>query len=379
MTNIFVLGPGIFNQQDAQSSVWVDHDADPSARTEGLARATGGASAQSRHARNLAEMFRPPFEIISRLTWEQAREEGKEEQKWLLVNVQDPSIFDCQVLNRDLWKDERVVGVIRESFLFLKYSRADSLNNGYMQYYFNATLDNEDAYPHIAIVDPRTGEQVKAWSGRPVPKPEEFVEALYNFLDRYSLDASKKNPVAKRKPDPPKKFDLDRMTEEEMMEMALQQSMANGGSGTPPKREDPDDLTKSTDFGRAAELAGSAGASQGDITPVVEESQESNGEHIDPNFAAIASDKPHTEPAVDASTTRIAFRHSGGRIIHIFALADPVRRIYEWLKAAPLVPGKEGVPFDLFLMGKSLIDSVDQTILEAGLRNSSINVEFLED
>lgn len=29
--------------------------------------------------------------------------QGKEDQKWILVDVQDPSIFDCQVLNRGIW------------------------------------------------------------------------------------------------------------------------------------------------------------------------------------------------------------------------------------------------------------------------------------
>ena len=53
-------------------------------------------------------MFRPPFELMSRVPWDDARTEGRENQKWILVNVQDPSIFDCQLLNRDLWKHDGI-------------------------------------------------------------------------------------------------------------------------------------------------------------------------------------------------------------------------------------------------------------------------------
>jgi hypothetical protein len=311
-------------------------------------------------------MFRPPFEIISHLPWDQARQEGKEDSKWLLVNVQDPSVFDCQVLNRDLWKDQAVAAMIKESFIFLQYSRDDPRGNSYIQYYFSGSRDVQSAYPHIAIVDPRTGEQVKVWSGSPIPKPNEFLEDLVNFLERYSLDATAKNPVAKRKPDLPKEMNIDRMTEEEMLEMALQNSLANGGS--PSKPEDPDDLTRSATFGTA-----------GKGKEAAESSSSINGQTPAPEspFSLIRSDRPHTEPAPDpATSTRIQFRYSGGRTVRRFDLTDHVRRIYEWLKAEPL-EGKGGIEFDLMFMGKNLMDMIDMTIEEAGLKNGSVNMEFL--
>jgi hypothetical protein len=364
-------GPGIFNQRDTQSAIWDDPEADAAERAATLARATGGASTHSSKATSLAEMFRPPFEIISRLPWDQARQEGKEDSKWLLVNVQDPSVFDCQVLNRDLWKDEAVAAIVKESFIFLQYSRDDPRGNSYIQYYFSGSRDVQSAYPHIAIVDPRTGEQVKVWSGSPIPKPVDFMEALVNFLDRYSLDATAKNPVAKRKPDISKERNIDRMTEEEMLEMALQNSLINGGSPSAGKPEDPDDLTKSATFGSA----GKGKATEDAAGP----SSAANGQEPVPEspFSQIRSDRQHVEPAVDpVSTTRIQFRYSGGRIVRRFNLTDPVRRIYEWLKAEPL-EGKDGIEFDLMFMGKNLMDMVDLTIEQAGLKNGSVNMEFL--
>ena len=368
-------GAGIFNQRDTQSAMWED----PATRAENLARATGGASSQSARAQSLAEMFRPPFEIMSRSGWEEVREQGKEEQKWILVNVQDASIFDCQVLNRDLWKDERVVAVIRESFIFLQYERNDPRSDSYMQYYFNQAQqsDNPDSYPRIAIVDPRTGEEMKVWSGRPVPKVDDFIEALYNFLDRYSLDVARKNPVAKRKAEQPKAFDVDRMTEDEMMQMAMQQSLGNGGSGTPPKPEDPDDLTKSVDFGKVGDVkAGDSGPSS-----MTEQEDEALSESPEAAlFKSISSNKPHEEPATDPkTTTRIQFRYSGGRVVRRFSIDDSVRRIYEWVKASPPSEDQAGKPFELMFVGKNLINSLDASIADAGLKNASVNIEFTEE
>jgi hypothetical protein len=312
-------------------------------------------------------MFRPPFEIISRIPFDHARDEGKDKKKWILVNVQDPSIFDCQVLNRDLWKDERVVAIIKESFIFLQYSRDDPRGANYMQYYFAASRDVQDAYPHIAIIDPRTGERVKTWSGRPVPQAEEFLEALVEFLHRYSLDDSKKNPVAKRKPDPSKKIDVARMSEEEQLEMALQASLTNSGGGLEPKVEDPDDLTKSMDFGTAS---GKGKAVEGAESPM-------NGAPAPASpFSLIPSDQPHVEPLPGPETTRIQFRQSQGRVVRRFALSDPVSRIFEWLKAEP-AEDKAGIEFDLMFMGKNLMDVISLSIEEAGLKNGSVNMEYL--
>ena len=48
----------------------------------------------------------------------QARIAGQSSNKWLLVNLQDSTEFSCQVLNRDLWSNEKVKKVIRNNFIF---------------------------------------------------------------------------------------------------------------------------------------------------------------------------------------------------------------------------------------------------------------------
>lgn len=328
----------------------------------------------------LAEMYRPPFEIMSRFPWDTAREEGREKQKWILINIQDPSVFDCQVLNRDLWKNQSVAETIKENFIFLQYSKDDPRGAPYLQYYFPGS-SVQDNYPHIAIVDPRTGEQVKVWSGPPVVKASDFLIQLHEFLDRYSLNNNVRNPVARRKPEPSKQ--IDTMTEEEMMEMAMKNSLEGQ---TQAKQEDPDELTRSSGDvkgkGRATESTQTATTG----APAQNGDEEEQEEELDEEsvvrsaaFSAISSDKPHTEPEPDPTkVTRIQFRHSSGRVIRRFALSDPVRRIYEWLKASPL-EGKAGVEFELVSMGQNLIESLDTSIQDAGLKNGTVMVGFFED
>ncbi|KAJ5782745.1 hypothetical protein N7457_004519 [Penicillium paradoxum] len=355
--------PGIFNQRES-SSIWTGGD---ETRREELSAATGGASEASSKSNMLAEMYRPPFEIMSRLPWDVARDEGKETEKWLLVNIQDASIFDCQVLNRDLWKDSGVQETVKEHFIFLQYSKDDPRASSYLQYYFQGS-DVSDNYPHIAIVDPRTGEQMKIWSGPPLIKAADFLMQLHEFLDRYSLNHNVRNPVAKRKSDKKDK-NIDAMTEEEMMEMAMRNSLG-GAAETSQTVEDPDDLTRSAENikgkGRATE---EEDVSMEEPEPAAEASP----------FASIPSNQPHTEPAADpATTTRIQFRHPSGRVIRRFALSDPVQRIYEWLKADPPLEDKAGVEFDLNSMGRNLIDQINTSIADAGLKNGTVMIGYLE-
>ncbi|KAJ5902294.1 UBX domain protein [Penicillium taxi] len=355
--------PGIFNQRDT-SSIWNQGSA--ASHQEQLSRATGGASDESNKSNMLAEMYRPPFEIMSRLPWDAARQEGKDNQKWLLVNIQDSSIFDCQVLNRDLWKNKAVQETVKEHFIFLQFSKDDPRALSYLQYYFQGH-NVSDNFPHISIVDPRTGEQMKVWSGAPVVKSSDFLIQLHEFLDRYSLNNNVRNPIAKRKSEK-KEVNLDAMTEEEMMEWALRNSLGEEQSSER-KTEDLDDLTRSID-----DVKGKARATDEDDTM-----DEKADDPESSAFSAIPSDQLHTEPAVDpATTTRIQFRHPSGRIIRRFALADPVQRIYEWLKAEPL-EDKAGVAFELNAMGRNLMDKLSTSIEDAGLKNGTVMIGFLED
>lgn len=365
-------------------SIWDDPPSQAPSSSASRGPAGGASSGQGTRAQRLAELFRPPYDLISQFSWDEAREEGKEEKKWILVNLQDMTDFNCQALNRDIWKDQAVQQLVKENFIFLQYSKTDPQANQYISFYFlNQSHENPDNYPHVSIVDPRTGEQVKVWSGIPFPSAADFLTELVGFLERYSLAANSKNPVVTAKR-PERVIDVDRMTEEEMLEMALQNSLATNGNNPKPNVHDPDELTKS--IGGLPEPTGSgkgkarADAGLVDLTSSVpaESSAAAQQQSV---FAGIPSDRPHVEPASDpAATTRIQFRHPTGRVIRRFNLDDSVTRIYEWLKAEPL-EGKDGVEFELKGMpqGHDLIGDLGKTIAEAGLKQGTVMIEFIEE
>ncbi len=309
---------------------------------------------------------------MAHYSWDEARDEGKEQMKWLLVNLQDMSDFNCQAINRDIWKDNAVKSLVKENFIFLQYDKSDFTAEQYITFYFpNESHHNPNNYPHVSIIDPRTGEQVKVWSGIPFPSASDFHAQLAEFLDRYSLAAYSKNPVIQAKR-AECVVDVDRMTEEEMLEMALQNSLAANGGLNRPNIPDPDELTKaeSEEKGKQRAEVEQPAAAEPEAAPVQEESV----------FAKIPSDRPHVEPAADPkTTTRLQVRNPSGRIIRRFQLDEPVSRIYEWLKAEPL-PGKEGIEFELKSMpqGSDLIEHLDETIQEAGLANGTVMIEFVE-
>ncbi|ERS99636.1 UBX domain protein (Ubx5) [Sporothrix schenckii 1099-18] len=382
------------------NQVWDDND-DPDAAAGGSGHQTSGVTddglaslgpsvpaPSSRQAR-LADLFRPPHDLIEHVSsWDEARAIGKDEKRWILANIQDLSDFQCQALNRDIWKDAAIKQLVRENFVFLQYSKDDILAESYIQYYMpGGQHENPDNYPHIGVVDPRTGEQVKVWSGRPFPTALEFHAQLAEFLDRYSLDAAKKNPVQRTKPQTVVK-DVGRMTEDEMLEMALRNSLATAGGGS----------GSGSGTGQAGEGSGVAsgsrsasGASNGvqdpdELTGTPAPDAAAEAEPDDDGalsaFKAIASDKPHEEPPASvpaAAATRIQFRHATGRVIRRFATDDRVVRVYEWLKAAPL-EGHEGLAFELKVMpqGHDLLEDLDKTIEEAGLKQATVMIEFLE-
>ncbi|KAJ4297397.1 UBX domain protein Ubx2 [Collariella sp. IMI 366227] len=330
--------------------------------------AAPGAAEPSRASR-LADLFRPPHDLMSHLSWDEARDEGKDSKKWILVNLQDMSDFNCQALNRDIWKAPEIKALVKENFVFLQFDKTDFAAEQYITFYFpNEGHHNPNNYPHVSIIDPRTGEQVKVWSGIPFPNVLDFHAQLAEFLDRYSLSAHSKNPVPKVKR-PERTVDVDRMTEEEMLEMALQNSLDANGGPSEPNLVDPDELTKST-----GALPEEKGKEKAEAEPEASAAQESA-------FARIPSDRPHVEPPADPkTTTRLQVRNPPGRIIRRFRLDEPVCRIYEWLKAEPL-EGKEGVEFELKSMpaGTDLIEHLDKTIQEAGLANGTVMLEFIEE
>lgn len=295
----------------------------------------------------LALLFRPPFNMMAKLDLDGARQRARKKQKWIMINIQASDIFQCQMLNRDLWSDSNLAAFIKKNFIFLQYQYDSRLAETYIQRY---NLHNRDDCPHIAILDPMTGERLKQWN-REVPKLSTFNEELAQFLDQFSLDPNTTNPTVK---EPTPEIDPTTLSEEKQLELAIRESLGNTPSlsETSPTKAD-------------------------EAVPVTQT------EHEDPHTTLFNSIKPveHLEPDNKPGiTTRIQVRTGDGkRLVRRFdAMNDTVRTIYEVIKSHWEEYSQQ--PFLLTTHTReNLIEKLDESINDAGLKNSSLLLEKIED
>ncbi|CAK9435547.1 uncharacterized protein LODBEIA_P02740 [Lodderomyces beijingensis] len=318
--------------------------------------------------RRLANLFRPPFDIISVLTLDQARAQAKETKKWILVNIQDSSEFQSQVLNRDFWSNSRVKQIVRENFIFLQYQNDSFDGESYVNFY------HVDQFPHIAIIDPLTGERVYRWKDGQVPEMEKWISEVYSFLDSFSLAPDSKNPLVKHE----RKLDLDSLSEEQQIELAMKQSVL-----------DSDNINNSNNNnnnnGKSIDDAINLDSDDDDTTFSSEGLPKSESAPSEPIFEPFEAIKAidHKEPT-EGPTTRVQIRFPNGkRLVRRLGLQDPVVALFEWLK---FVLSESGAGYglncnDKFTLSNSsdksfkFIQNLDRTIEQANLKNASILLE----
>lgn len=297
--------------------------------------------AMSREER-LAFLFRPPFDMMSKTNLDGAKQKARKKNKWIMINIQDSGIFQCQALNRDLWSSKEVKSLVKSSFVFLQYQYESRNAETYINFY---GLQNTDDLPHIAILDPMTGERLKQWN-RTVPTPEDFINEVNEFLDTFSLDPNAANPTVK---EPTPELDPTTLTEEQQMELAIKHSLGQSSSN-------PIDLDAKTQ------------------EPEQENEPESTVDVFD-TILRVEHQEPPNKPGI---TTRIQVRTGDGRrIVRRFNAEDTVKTIYEVIKSE--IEGYDQCRFTLSNhQREDLIDKIDMTIEDAGLKNSSLLLEKVE-
>ncbi|KAJ3594960.1 hypothetical protein NHX12_004265 [Muraenolepis orangiensis] len=139
----------------------------------------------------LADLFRPPIELMHKGSFETAKDCGQLENKWLMINIQNVQDFACQCLNRDVWSNEAVRTIIREHFIFWQVYHDSEEGQRYIQFY------KLNKFPYISILDPRTGQKMVEWNELDVAS---FLEQVTGFLAEHGqLDGPSCNaPPAKR-------------------------------------------------------------------------------------------------------------------------------------------------------------------------------------
>lgn len=288
-----------------------------------------------------------PDEILSPLSWEDAMKVGEKEERWILINIQDPTMPKCQALNREIWNDIKIVDLLRENFLFLQCRKDEYRARHYIAYHFPAS---RGAFPHIAIVDPREGEQLKVWSGL-VPKPKDFLDDLHQFLEMHSLNPRSKKPAGRRSGIEVKEAPIEPDQPWHIQPVEQPHSFFDDLYGASDIEESPHGKTN---------------------TPT----------SPSPKTEALylSHSNSRTTPS---STTIINFcRLSGRQITHTFSLSDPVRALFEWLESReiPELKVREGRRLCLGFQARDLSEFLDERIADIpgldgnGSREGSVDV-----
>ncbi|KAI9250240.1 hypothetical protein BDA99DRAFT_523251 [Phascolomyces articulosus] len=366
--SIFQHGPSLWGGGDAtpvRRSVFNQGDSSSGSPGPDFIRNLGqgssggngfGGVVSSAKAKRLADLFRPPFDIMYSGGFEQARTTAREQNKWLIVNVQDATEFSCQILNRDLWSDPTVKDIIKESFVFLQYERENPEGKRYLTYY------PIKKYPHIALIDARTGERVKVWET--VVSANDLIMELTEFLEQQGGPDNAQSSATKKKAKVSKS--VSDMSEEEQINAAIAASL----DGKP----DTETTTTEQTASPSSPLQPQEKEQSSQKEPQDEEEEEeatTETTSVLDSIQAVQRD----ETTDMANSTRIQLRMPDGkRIIRRFLKTDPVRYLFEFVKAE--VPETQNQPFELVFNRKQLIESLDEPIEQAGLVNAAVNFVF---
>ncbi|XP_049852264.1 UBX domain-containing protein 7 [Schistocerca gregaria] len=133
-------------------------------------------------ASNLAELFRPPLEHLFTGTFEEAKKYAAGQHRYLIVNLQDQTLFDSQLLNRDTWSNNEVQELLETSFVLMQIYEGTNQASDYTRWYQVSRL------PHIGVLDGRTGERVLSLDG--FTSAQKLVMVLQETLLAYPEDVN---------------------------------------------------------------------------------------------------------------------------------------------------------------------------------------------
>ncbi|KAJ9135633.1 hypothetical protein P3X46_032791 [Hevea brasiliensis] len=202
------------------SSLVAFRNFDEEMRRPGVWESDQGATSTAENPRdNLASLYRPPFHLMFHGSFEKAKGAASVQDKWLLVNIQSTKEFSSHMLNRDTWANEAVAQTISTNFIFWQVYDDTSEGRKVCTYY------KLDSIPVVLVIDPITGQKMRAWSG--MIQPESLLEDLVPFMDGGPRDhyatLSHKRPRGSSQA--PQKSKVETNEEDEEMLRALAASM----------------------------------------------------------------------------------------------------------------------------------------------------------
>lgn len=323
---------GIFNQTSENSIIELNSD-DSDIDSDNHLSST---------QRRLANIFRPPFDIITRTTLDQAKIQAKDEGKWILINIQDVTDFRCQVLNRDFWSSRQIKNIVEENFIFLQFHHDSPGGLSYRNLY----PFTDDEFPHISILDPITGEQMLKWSEK--PEIHQWIDQVTDFLQKYKLHSNNVAPTSQ------------------------------GVSKNHAIEIDSDDYDDEGDEENYHDII--------DVDEPTVLSEETDNEP-EPQPSKVLSYgeqikqlEPTDIPVPESNSTRIQIRSGidGKRVVKSLSSDTVVLDLFKFAKFS-FSESLNGRPFTLKMQRDNLWDKKDSTVKDSGVAGAAIMLEVVVD
>lgn len=355
-------GDGVVVHRDVREQL--NRAADPSSSSSSSAHphTTSGPPQPT----TLSNMFAPPTHLLHRAGgFQGARAVARDTRRWLLVNLQRDAEFSSHALNRDVWGNDLVENLVTSGFIF--WQAMDDTNDGatYVQRYGVAS------FPHVAILDPRTGRLMwkkEGWTQVNPMTAEEFSQKAADFCSLHSFD---KPPSAANlpgsRPNRAVKRPVEELSEQEQLAKAIRESQGMDTEHDDGDSDDDDYLMVDDGDDDDGEIA----------IPLPPQQPKSPSPPPPPTFEEeICAMEVGEEPTEGGA--RLQFRMpDGGRVVRRFRMDDVVKIIYAFV-AQSSEDGKTGKPFVLRagFPPKDLITKLDESIESCSLSGESVTVRW---
>ncbi|XP_051196281.1 uncharacterized protein [Lolium perenne] len=182
-----------------------DGDYLDAAETDHMEALDGQPPPRSRTDRTLDDLFRPPYEIMFQGSFHDAKVHAARKDQWLLINIQLSGLFASHLHNRDLWSNEVVAQVIKDSFVFslLQKTGRSGDEAGKVCCFYKL---QDDQLPAVLVLDPITGQLLAKWCGI-VQQPDDFLTSIGKYTESKPSTLSKPRivvrPIAAATPQEP--------------------------------------------------------------------------------------------------------------------------------------------------------------------------------
>lgn len=327
----------------------------------------------------LMDMFAKPIHLMHKAGgFQGARQMAKDSKRWLLVNIQKDAEFSSHALNRDVWRNDLVENLIQEGFIFWQEDDVHPEGHQYVERY------KVTEFPHISIIDPRTGRLLwskEGWTQQNPLTAEFFAEMAMDFCSRNSFDRPPQAPVPSKTPGNggvPRPTgaarpvsSTDHMTEEEQIEAAVNASLNSVPqppvpAATAVPQHDEDQKPRAVPESTAMTNGNNAGAQ------LKQEETEKDGE---PFLQALLSVVVGSEPSTGGARIQLKMP-DGKRVVRKFSPTDTVQVIFAFVAQTLNDGDNQGRNFRLmaFYPPRDLKSSMSETIEGCELKGEAISV-----